>query len=45
MMLYQQDFDYYGPETKELVAWAAENAQGKVHTFEEYLTENPLSLP
>lgn len=44
MMLYQQDFGYYGPETKELVAWAAENARGKVHTFEEYLTENPLSL-
>jgi uncharacterized protein YbjT (DUF2867 family) len=42
MMLYQQDFGYYGPRTKELVAWAAENARGKVHTFEEYLIENPL---
>lgn len=44
MMLYQQDFGYYGPQTKELVAWAAETARGKVPTFEEYLTENPLSL-
>ncbi|MCJ1387485.1 NmrA-like domain-containing protein 1 [Xylographa bjoerkii] len=44
MMLYQQDFGYYGPKTKELVAWAVENARGKVHTFEEYLTENPLQL-
>ena len=44
MMLYQQEFGYYGPKTKELVAWAAENARGKVHTFEEYLKENPLPL-
>ncbi|KAI9878807.1 MAG: hypothetical protein M1830_010491 [Pleopsidium flavum] len=44
MMLYQQDFGYYGPQTKELVAWAAGNARGKVHTFEEYLTKNPLRM-
>lgn len=42
MMLFQQDFGYYGPGTKELVTWAAVNARGKVHTFEEYLTNNPL---
>ena len=42
MMLYQQDFGYYGPKTKELVAWAAENARGRVHTLEEYLKNNPL---
>ena len=42
MMLYQQDFGYYGPKTKELVAWAAENARGRVHTLEEYLKKNPL---
>jgi uncharacterized protein YbjT (DUF2867 family) len=44
MMLYQQDFGYYGPGTKEKVAWAVENARGKVNTFEEYLKENPLSF-
>jgi uncharacterized protein YbjT (DUF2867 family) len=44
MMKYQQDFGYYGPQSKELVAWAAENARGKVHTFEEYLKEHPLPL-
>ncbi|MCJ1320229.1 NmrA-like domain-containing protein 1 [Xylographa vitiligo] len=44
MMLFQQEFGYYGPKTKELVAWAVENARGNVHTFEEYLTENPLQL-
>ncbi|MCJ1435842.1 NmrA-like domain-containing protein 1 [Xylographa pallens] len=44
MMLFQQEFGYYGPRTNELVAWAVENARGKVHTFEEYLTENPLQL-
>lgn len=42
MMYYQQDFGYYGPQTKELVAWAAKTARGNVHTLEEYLTENPL---
>lgn len=44
MMLYQQDFGYYGPQTKELVAWAAENARRKVHTLEEYLRANPLPV-
>ena len=44
MMLYQQDFGYYGPQTKELVAWAAENARGKVNTFVQYLTKNPLPM-
>ena len=44
MMDYQQEFGYYGPQTKELVAWAAENARGKVHTFQEYLAQNPLPL-
>lgn len=44
MMNYQQDFGYYGPQTKELVAWASENAHGKVHIFEDYLAKNPLPL-
>ncbi|KAK5072915.1 hypothetical protein LTR64_000675 [Lithohypha guttulata] len=44
MMLYQQDFGYYGPNTEELVAWAADNARGKLTTFEEYLERNPLDL-
>lgn len=42
MMLYQQEFGYYGPKTKELVAWAVENARGKVNKLEEYLRKNPL---
>jgi uncharacterized protein YbjT (DUF2867 family) len=42
MMFYQQHFGYYGPQTKELVTWAAENARGKVHSLEDYLRENPL---
>jgi uncharacterized protein YbjT (DUF2867 family) len=44
MMLYQQDFGYYGPQSKELVTWAVENARGKVHTFEDYLREHPLPM-
>ncbi|KAK7900023.1 hypothetical protein LTR67_003769 [Exophiala xenobiotica] len=42
MMLYQQDFGYYGPQTEELVAWAVKNARGKVTTFEEYLEKHPI---
>lgn len=44
MMKYQQDFGYYGPETKDLVAFAAANARGKVNTFEEYLAAHPLQM-
>ncbi|KAF8978157.1 hypothetical protein BGZ46_006771 [Entomortierella lignicola] len=44
MLLYFQDFGYYGAETKELVEWAAQNARGKPTTFEEFLIKNPLHL-
>jgi uncharacterized protein YbjT (DUF2867 family) len=44
MMAYQQEFGYYGPDTKDLVAWAVEHARGKQTTFEEFLEKNPLSL-
>ena len=40
MMLYVQDFGYYGPQTKELVQWTSENARGKLTTFEEYIKKN-----
>lgn len=38
------DFGYYGPEEEKLIAWAGENARGKLTTFEEYLEANPPSL-
>ena len=41
---YQEEFGYYGPDSKKLVAWAAENARGKLSTFEEYLDGHPLQL-
>lgn len=41
---YQDEFGYYGPDTEQLVAWAAENARGKPTTIEEYLAQNPLKL-
>ena len=34
---YQEEFDYFGLDSKKLVAWAAENARGRLSTFEEYL--------
>jgi uncharacterized protein YbjT (DUF2867 family) len=44
MMCYQQDFGYYGPGTKDLVAWAVEHARGEPIEFEEFLKMNPLGL-
>ncbi|KAF9345543.1 hypothetical protein BGX26_003015 [Mortierella sp. AD094] len=44
MLLYIQDFGYYGPQTKELVEWAGQNARGKLNTLEDYLAKNPLNL-
>ena len=41
---YGEEFGYWGPESEELVAWAAENARGRLSTFEEYLEAHPLQL-
>jgi len=41
---YQEEFDYFGPDTKKLVAWAAENARGRLSTLEEYFATHPLQL-
>jgi hypothetical protein len=44
MLLYFQDFGYYGPQTKENVEWTAQQARGKLTTFEEYIAKNPIQL-
>ena len=41
---YGDEFGYFGPGSKKLVAWAAENARGRLSTFEEYLEAHPLQL-
>lgn len=40
----QEEFGYFGPDSKKLVAWAAENARGRLSTLEEYLKAHPLQL-
>jgi len=40
----QEEFGYFGPDSKRLVAWAAENARGRLSTLEEYLETHPLQL-
>ena len=40
----QEEFGYFGPDSEKLVAWAADNAQGRLSTFEEYLEAHPLQL-
>jgi uncharacterized protein YbjT (DUF2867 family) len=44
MLLYFQDFGYYGPQTKQAVDWTAKNARGKLTTFEEFIAKNPPAL-
>ncbi|KAI8712129.1 NmrA domain-containing protein [Fusarium sp. LHS14.1] len=44
MILYQQEFGYYGPQTEAEIAWSVENARGNPTTFEEFLSKHPLTL-
>jgi uncharacterized protein YbjT (DUF2867 family) len=39
-----EKFGYYGSDAENLVAWAIENARGRLTTFEEYLMTHPLQL-
>jgi len=40
----QEQFGYFGPDSKKLVTWAAENARGRLSTLEEYFQTHPLQL-
>lgn len=44
MIAFLDDTGYFGPDSEELVAWAANNARGKLSTFDEYLEAHPLRL-
>ena len=44
MISFLDEFGYFGPDSEKLVAWAADNAQGRLSTFEDYLEEHPLRL-
>lgn len=44
MMLYIQEFGYYGAVSKDLVSWSAANARGSLTSLESYLAEHPLNL-
>ncbi|KAJ4185852.1 hypothetical protein NW755_008304 [Fusarium falciforme] len=41
---YYEEFGYFGPDSESLVAWAAENARGKLSTLEEFLEAHPPQL-
>lgn len=41
---YLEEFGYFGPEESNLVAWAAENARGKVGTLEEFFEREKVVL-
>lgn len=44
MLAFLEETGYFGPDGEELVAWAVENARGRLSTFEEYLETHPLRL-
>lgn len=39
-----EEFGYWGPETKELIKWGAEQVGGKLTSLEEFLVKHPLKL-
>ncbi|CRG92003.1 hypothetical protein PISL3812_09057 [Talaromyces islandicus] len=41
MLLYIQDFGYFGPDTRQKVDWTAKVAKGKLTTFEEFISKSP----
>lgn len=41
---YGEEFGYWGPDSKSLVAWASGNARGKLTTLEDYLEAYPPQL-
>ena len=41
---YIEEFGYFGPEEERKVAWAVENARGRLTSFEDYLRVHQLRL-
>lgn len=41
---FPEEFGLYGPDSEGMVAWSAENARGRLSTFEEFLEAHPLQL-
>lgn len=39
-----EEFGYHGPDSEKLIAWAADNARGRLSTLEEFLQAHPLQL-
>jgi hypothetical protein len=44
MTQFCEEFGYYGGDMEEQLRWGAEQARGKLTTFEEYLQREPLQL-
>ena len=41
---FGEEYGYFGPGSEKLVAWAAENARGRLSSLEEYFERHPLQL-
>ena len=44
MFSYFEGYGYFGPQTGEKVAWAAEQARGRLTTLDAYFAKSPLQL-
>ncbi|KAJ5196752.1 hypothetical protein N7449_007231 [Penicillium cf. viridicatum] len=44
MLLYFEEFGYFGENTEERVKWSAEQARGRLTTLDEYFQAHPLNL-
>jgi hypothetical protein len=41
---YCDEFGYFGPDSKNLVAWAVQNSRSRFSTLEEYFDVHPFQL-
>ncbi|KAH8588904.1 hypothetical protein B0O99DRAFT_693059 [Bisporella sp. PMI_857] len=44
MMLFIDEFGYYGPKQSELISWSTGQVRGQLTTLEEFLKKFPLNL-
>lgn len=44
ILSYVEEFGYWGPDSKKLIAWASENARGKLSTLDDYLEAHSPQL-
>jgi uncharacterized protein YbjT (DUF2867 family) len=44
MFGFSEEFGYFGPGTKDMIAWSIANARGKLSTLDDFFKAHPLTL-